>query len=72
MNEYIYKVRFVALKFLNITITKIMHQHKTTNSSIIISTTNYEEVEIICTFLVEREDHKVESESLGGLYSSFI
>ena len=24
-------------------------------------------MEVICTFLVEREDQKVESESLGGL-----
>ena len=28
MNKYIYKVRFVTLKFLYITRTKIMHKHK--------------------------------------------
>ena len=51
MNKYIYKVRFVTLKFLYITIrTKIKHKHELifgeqqfnynfNNSSIIISTT---------------------------------
>ena len=29
-------------------------------------------MELVCTFFVEREDQKVESESLGGLYSSLI